>query len=74
MKKFVFILIFFAGCAHFQYYDRFVECDSLLVRSEQQLMEGVVLIDSLAAENEKLKEQLEGCQKSTLGGRKPKSF
>ena len=74
MKKFVFVIIFFGGCAHFQYYDRFMECDSLLVQSEQQLMEGVVLVDYLAAEKENQKEQLEECQNSNLGVRKPKSF
>jgi len=67
-------IVTFAGCTHLQYYDRFQECDSLLVRSEQQLIEGVSIVDSLLQENKNLKEQLEQCQESKTGVRKQKSF
>ena len=67
MKRWVVIVVIaliFGGCSYFSASKRLQECDELLVRSEEQLMLATMIIDSLEAENNFLKQELEQCQKS----------
>lgn len=54
--------MFFSGCSLFKLQDQKTEADLLLDRCHKQLGRAVVLIDSLAVENDSLKQVIKQCQ------------
>ena len=55
-----------SGCSYFRYYDRYTECNELLERSEIQIEQAIVLLDSLVAVTDSLELELIKCQQSKI--------
>jgi hypothetical protein len=70
----VLLIALFSGCSLFGVFNQAETGLDLSERSEQQLKDAEVIIDSLVIDNMRYKEKLDSCQQSKIGNQRIKSF
>jgi len=60
------IVIIISGCSYFATGKKLQQCDSLLVISKNQMVEAIIIVDSLQTRIDTLENKLKECQKTQI--------